>query len=293
MTIIDQDSLNAVFASVEGDGGFDGPSLSTARRLGARRNLVLLSFPPKAAGTFFRSMVIDAIDGQLVRVTHAQGGRDATPYLPTFINYFSGGITPHTLVSHVHMLALPANLNFLEAFGIQPVVMMRSIPDMLASYWDMLESDDNALSDGVNCHIPPGFRELPQSQKAEFLINILAPWYVNFYAGWLDYAGRHPERVCLLDYRDFVRDTPGTLGRALEAIGLSRSREVCEAAGRRMWELRREYRFNVGRSGRGARYFSCRQLEQLRLQLGFYPVLAEHADELIGAADDAGWQAAG
>ena len=293
MTIIDQDSLNAIFASVEGDGRFDGASLSTARRLGARRNVVLLAFPPKAAGTFFRSIVIDAIGGQLVRITQAQGGRDATPYLPTFINYFSGGITPHTLVSHVHMLALPANIHYLEAFGIKPVVMKRSIPDMLASYWGMLESDDNALLDGVNCHIPEGFRDLSKSQKADFLISVMGPWYVNFYAGWLDYAQRQPDRVCLLDYTDFIRDTPQTLSRALESIGLPRTQQTCEAAVTRMWELRREYRFNVGRSGRGIRYFSQQQLEQLRLLLGFYPVLREHADALIGTAGTQVLQQAG
>ena len=99
----------------------------------------MLAFAPKAAGTFFRTAIIHAIDGKIVRVTQASGGRDATPYLPTFVMYYSGGVTDNTLVAHIHMLALPANIHFLEAFDIRPIIMKRSIPDMLASYWDMLE----------------------------------------------------------------------------------------------------------------------------------------------------------
>jgi hypothetical protein len=111
----------------------------------------------------------------LLRAVHALGGRDATPYLPTFISYFSGNLTPQPMVAHMHMQALPANVNFLEAFDIRPIVMTRSIPDMLASYWDMLESDPESRKDGLNCLIPDDFPEMAQTRKADFLIDILGP----------------------------------------------------------------------------------------------------------------------
>ena len=34
---------------------------------------------------------ITAIGGQLVRTVHAQGGRDASFYMPTFVMYYAGG----------------------------------------------------------------------------------------------------------------------------------------------------------------------------------------------------------
>ena len=67
-----------------------------------------------------------------MRTVHAQGGRDASFYLPTFLMYYAGGFPARPLVTHVHMQALPANRHFIEALDLKPVIMMRAIPDMLA-----------------------------------------------------------------------------------------------------------------------------------------------------------------
>ena len=91
MPVLDSDAVNLVFKQPRPDGGFDGEPRVALRRLGKQRPCVILAFPPKAAGTYFRTAIIAAVGGQLVRVVHAQGGRDATPYLPTFVAYFSGG----------------------------------------------------------------------------------------------------------------------------------------------------------------------------------------------------------
>ena len=53
----------------------------------------------RAAGTFLRTAAVAAIDGQLIRVVHAQGGRDGQPYLPLFIAYYLGGMGSRPLVT--------------------------------------------------------------------------------------------------------------------------------------------------------------------------------------------------
>ena len=289
VTTLDVDSTSAIFCQVGIDGSFEAEHLETLKRLGKKRPLVMLAFPPKAAGTFLRSAIIYAIDGEIVRVVHAQGGRDAQPYLPTFINYFNGGLTDGPLVAHVHMLALPANLHFLEAFGIRPIIMKRSIPDMLASYWDMIESDAVALKDGLNCHIPENFPLLPDAAKADFLIDILAPWYVNYYAGWLRYAETNPDAICVLDYRDFLDDPAGTLSQALDHVHLPRTPAECMTAINLAWSRRSEFRFNKGEEGRGGHYFEAAHLARLTRLLGHYPSLAPHAEELLDTGLE--WQA--
>lgn len=281
MDALDPASLAAIFAPVGTDGSFPPRHLHTLRRLGELRRLVLLVFPPKAAGTFFRTAVIRAIDGQLVRVVHAQAGRDATPYLPTFVQYFQGGVTDKTLVSHVHMLALPANLKFLSAFLICPIVIKRSIPDMLASYWDMLDQVDDALLEGLNCRIPPSFRSMSHSAKADFMIDILAPWYVNYYAGWLNLADSNPEAVCLIDYRNIREDAVAVLQRCLDRVGMPRSREDCEVAVARTWNDRSQLRYNKGAEGRGDDYFRQVHMHRLSRMIGHYPVLARHRSDLL------------
>ena len=282
MVALSNEAVQAVFAPPENDGRFDASTGAFLRDLAGKRPVVLLAFPPKAAGTFFREAVNHAIGGQLVRAVHAQGGRDAQLYLPNFVAYFNGVMPDHVFVTHVHMQALAANIHFLETLGINPIVMMRSIPDMLASYWDMLDHDPLARADGLNCLIPENFPALDDAAKADFLTDIMGPWYASFFATWLAYAARAPDRVCLLHYRDFREDPAEALDCALEHAGLARPLEVCEAAIERATAQRQAFRFNKGERGRGHGYLEAAHLARLERQLGHYPNLAPHLDELLG-----------
>jgi hypothetical protein len=281
MSTLQSEIDEAIYTLPDPDGMFAPAQQHLLRTLGAKRKAVVLVFPPKAAGTFLRTAVIKAVDGQLVRVVHAQAGRDATPYLPTLVRYFDGGITDKTLVTHIHMLALPANIHLLSAFAIKPAVMVRNIPDMLASYWDMLEADDHALHDGLNCHIPANFRVLPTNSKADFIVDVLAPWYVNFYAGWITRAAMAPEDVSLVDFRDLKQNPAEVIAGILKHVGLPGDAETCAAAVAKAWEIRTNLRFNKGVAGRGAAYFRPVHLTRLSRMLGHYPVLANWRGVLL------------
>ncbi len=93
------------------------------------------------------------------------------------------------------MQALTANQKFIEAFDLKPVIMLRPIPDMLASYCDMLEHDPAALAEGLNGRIPPAFTAWDRARKTDFLIDMLGPWYASYFATWLNYAAQAPRRV--------------------------------------------------------------------------------------------------
>lgn len=281
MAALSEALVEAALEPLLPDGSFSREQLQLLHRLGAQRKAVVLAFPPKSAGTFFRSAIISAVDGQLVRVVHALGGRDATPYLPTLLEYYAGGVTEKTLVTHVHMLGLPANIHMLSAFRIRPIIIKRNIPDMLASYWDMLDSDADAFLSGLNCSIPEGFRSWPNSAKADFMVDMLGPWYVKYYAGWLGRAQADPESVCVIDYTDLKDDPVAVLQRCMKFVGLPRSREACEAAVVFAWDRRRSLRFNKGVEGRGLTYLRSVHFNRLSRMMGYYPVLESHRHDLL------------
>lgn len=282
MVAVSAESFQAIFEMPRPDGGFDGQTRLHLRRLGHKRPLVLLAFPPKAAGTFLREAALRAVNGQLVRLVHAQGGRDGQIYMPTLIAYYHGAMPDRVLVGHVHMQALPANIQMLETFDIRPVIMVRAIPDMLASYWDMLEVDPVARTEGLNCLIPPNFLEMSRAAKADFMVDIMGPWYASYFATWMAYAETDPDRVCVLHYRDFKADPVEALETALEHAGFNCSPERCETAIEIARSKPAETRFNKGRSGRGASYFGPEHLARIERQLGHYANLAPHMDELLG-----------
>jgi len=280
--IFDIEATQAAFSVAACDGAYDSDFANYLAELGQSRRSIVLVFPPKAAGTYLRSAAIVASSGALVRTVYAQGGRDASFYLPTFLLYYAGGFPARTMVTHVHMQALPANRHFMDALGLKPVIMVRAIPDMLASYWDMLDSDlspDNWL----NAQVPDHFADMTHQAKGDFLIDMFGPWYASYYASWLDYADAAPGRVLVLDYDDFRADPAAVLERLLAHSGVPRDRAHCRQALDAVWEDRQAFRFNQGVSGRGAERFTAYQIERLRRQLSYYPGLADKTERLIPA----------
>jgi hypothetical protein len=282
IAVDEAEAINAAFTLPLSDGTFDGRLGATLHRLSLARPSLILCFAPKAAGTFLRTAAIEAVNGQLVRIVHAQGGRDAQPYLPTFIAYYLGKLTERVLVGHAHMQALPANRNFIEALNLRPVIMLRALPDMLASYWDMLESDPAARAEGLNCAIPDGFVAMSRDDKADFLTDMVAPWYASYFASWLRFADDEPGRVCVLTYRDFVASPAATLHLALSHARLGQPQVVCQAALDKVWKERLTLRFNHGVEGRGRRYFSPSRISRMARLLSHYDIPRAAWDVLMG-----------
>jgi len=282
---LDAPAIAAAFSQPDNDGSFSGELETYLKGLGKSCPAVLFAFAPKAAGTFLRTAAVRAINGQLVRTVYAQGGRDAQPYLPIFIRYYLGLLGERPLVTHVHMQALPANRRFIETLDLKPIVMIRPIKDMLASYWDMLESDDQALLDGLNCRFPPDFRGLSRERKADFLVDMLGPWYASYFATWLQYADDDPDRVCVLNYDELQSSPERVLEKALAHAGLTRPPEVCAAAVHLVWQEREKHRFHRGETGRGSDYFSPRHIACIDRMLSYYSALDRFADRLAGQTD--------
>lgn len=272
---------NAAFAPPNCDGSFEPDFAAYLKDLGATRATVVLAFAPKAAGTFLRSACVTAARGALVRTVHAQGGRDASFYLPTFLLYYAAGFPSRPLVTHVHMQALPANRHFMDTLGLRPVIMIRAIPDMLASYADMLDRDPHSPDNWLNFRVPPHYADLPGEAKGDFLIDMAGPWYASYFATWMEYAAEAPERVLALDYDDFIADPVMTLEAVLAHSGMKQPRQTCQAALDAVWEERGEHRFNKGVSGRGRTRFTKEQRARLERQLDFYPNLAGLKSKLI------------
>jgi hypothetical protein len=169
----------------------------------------------------------------------------------------------------------------MDTLGLKPVIMIRAIPDMLASYGDMLERDPHSPDNWLNFRLPPHYLELSPEAKGDFLVDMAGPWYASYFATWMEYAAEAPERVLALEYDNFTADPAGTLEKLLIHSGMPQTRQTCQWALDAVWEQREEYRFNKGISGRGRSRFTRDQIARLERQLDFYPNLAALKHKLI------------
>jgi len=282
LTPFNPEVADAIFTPLAGDGHFDPDIAQYLGELGQARPSVVLAFPPKAAGTYLRSAAISAVGGQLVRTVQAQGGRDATFYLPTFILYYTSGIPARPLVTHVHMQALAANRHFMEALDLRPVVMIRALPDMLASYLEELEDQPLRPDKWLNIKVPSGYAGFSAERKADFVIEMIVPWYVSFFSTWLDY-GKADARVLFLDYDEFRATPAANLESVLAHSRIPRSLQQCQAALDEVWEERATFRYNKGVSGRGRARFTASQMDRMRRIIDYYANLGPIVGRLIPA----------
>ena len=281
--VIDSNVVQAVFAQPDPEGVFERDYVTYLRSIGARRPVLFLAFAPKVAGTFFRQAAMEAVGGALFRTSHAQGGRDGTPYLPNLLACYLDKDLPEIIV-HIHMQAFLANRHLLSALGIRPVIMLRNLPDTLASFLDMLESDPVARAQCLNCVVPDNFVELSRAQKLDFVLDIILPWYASYFASWKSFVDEAPEQICVLRYSDFCQNPAESVRMALVHAGFTVSGDTCVAAVERVWPNRDKLRYNKGKQGRGAGYFSASQLAEIARKLSHYPQLDAWMPDLIGSA---------
>jgi hypothetical protein len=280
--VIDSNVIQAVFAQPDPEGVFERDYATYLRSIGARRPVLFLAFAPKVAGTFFRQAAMEAVNGALFRTSHAQGGRDGTPYLPNLLACYLDKDLPEIIV-HIHMQAFLANRHLLSALGIRPVIMLRNLPDTLASFLDMLETDPVARAQCLNCVAPANFVELSRAQKLDFVLDIILPWYASYFGSWKSFVDEEPEQVCVLRYSDFCQDPAESVRAALVHAGFTASSDTCVAAVERVWPNRDKLRYNKGKEGRGASYFSASQIAEIGRKLSHYPQLDAWMPDLMGS----------
>lgn len=277
---LDSNSIIAILSQPNPDGSYPTDLGSYLADVSGRRRVVLLSFPPKCGGTFLRASAVYAVDGHLYRACYAQGGREAQFYLPVFLKYYLDDTAPN-MVTHVHMQALPGNCNFIRALNLKPVTMLRSISDMLVSYHDMFLHEDGMLLENVSCKVPNSYPGLSQKEQADFLIYMMAPWYVAYYGSWIEYAASEPERVLVLNFKDLHNKPTDMLYKIMTHSGFDCDEQHCQRCVDMVWQKKDNLRYNKGVSGRGRDFFLPQHFAHLEKLLSQYPVLKPYREELL------------
>jgi hypothetical protein len=287
---IPQAALQLLFIQPSIHGDFPAHIVEQVARLRRARPYIFLAFPPKCGGTFIRDVLGRACGAGLSRPGHALGGRDVTPYLPTLAIQLLSPTGPACLMTHAHMIGHYANVQLLNLFGIKPVVMKRSIPDMLCSFSDMVEQEATDNSGGYNwsllCGVPtdPGFLRLSKEARRDVLVFHQAPWYIQFYASWLRAARDRRIAVHWTSFEAFRADPVATIGGILDFYGLSQlsasvPRLVAEAEASKA-----RLRFNRGVCGRGSAFLAPEHLAHLHRLAAGYPDIDFVAEGLLPAA---------
>lgn len=286
---IPQAALQLLFIQPSIHGDYPPHIVEQVARLRRARPYIFLVFPPKCGGTFIRDVLGRACGAGLSRPGHALGGRDVTPYLPTLAIQLLSPTGPACLMTHAHMIGHHANIQLLNLFGIKPVVMKRSIPDMLCSFSDMVEQEATDASGGYNwsllCGVPtdPSFLGLSKDARRDFLVFHQAPWYIQFYASWLRAARARRIDVHWTSFEDFRADPVAAITGILDFYGLAHLSASVPKLVEEAEASKGRLRFNRGVSGRGLAFLTPEHLAHLHRLAAGYPDIDFVAEKLLPA----------
>jgi hypothetical protein len=272
-----QAGLQLLYVNPDIHGNFSPEIVEQVRRLRQDRCYVVLAFPPKCGGTFIREVVgrLSGAGPSPVRLGHALGGRDVSPYLPLLALQMMSPTGPKAFMTHAHMIAYQSNVQLLNLFGMKPVVMKRSIPDMLCSFADMAQTEGlkgGAYNSSLLCavHTDASFLALDAQARLDFLVFHQAPWYFQFYASWLRAHRTGQIPVHWTDYDGFRADPRRTISGILEYYGLKDRLSAVPQALAHAQANKASLRFNKGVSGRGAQTLNTDHMRHLhRLAAGY------------------------
>jgi hypothetical protein len=167
---------------------------------------------------------------------------------------------------HQHCRYSQSTRLIIEKLGITPVLQYRNIFDTVVSFYDhcngMQLAFPMAYMDEKN------WKELDNERRMDFIIDLIVPWFFNFYAGWFSSDLFKDGKIILVSYDDLVAHPHAEVKRILARIGIEKTDDEINSA--ILLSQDGKIRKNVGTSGRSA-CLSPEQRQRIRTLAGYYP----------------------
>ena len=165
-----------------------------------------------------------------------------------------------------HVRASQVTLEALDIFRVTTIVQIRNIFDIIMSLRDHLACGE---FDGSMAYVDARFLRQSHDEQLDFIIDLMIPWYVNFFVSWSEAESTMGVRLFWLRYEELTGAPVAVLTRLCDHVGLDPDRLRIEVA--LAEAAAKPTRFNRGIAGRGASGLSEAQKNRVRAQAAHYP----------------------
>jgi hypothetical protein len=237
----------------------------TRRHLASGDDLIFASMP-KSASQYLERLILAGLGDhwQSVRGKYTNGGSQMFQSAAVMMRKVP---LRRRALCYGHMLYCDHNRRVWQRTIVtkRAIVSIRNLPDALLSYRDHVDTHGYGPLDlRVGREHAEGFScwsHLSRSEKNDYLVYFIAPWYFTFLDGWL--AAREAGwRIELVRFEELIANPTNVTLHALSKLGLSgETTRVIKAS-----ETKRN--FNRGTTGRGSGEFCPEHFEHLRRLAG-------------------------
>jgi hypothetical protein len=176
---------------------------------------IFLSPLQKSGSTWLHQVLLSTL-GYLPISCSSEQFPDDLLHWRRMMDFAAGGF-----VARNHIPARPENLWLLQAFRINPIVLVRDPRQILWSWVHHL-SRANRHNEGytTTVHSPPDqWFSAPVEKRVDWVIEHHLSKFCDWISGWVDAAAANLD-VLFIDYRDLLRDMPETVRRILAHQGI-------------------------------------------------------------------------
>ena len=206
------------------------------KKLSCDHKHILLACMPKSGSTYLTSLIQHLPRFQSANLVGTYEGREQELASEQLI-----GFHRMNYVAQHHVRYHRATQNYIDQFSLVPIVLVRNLHDVVYSTYDHLVRESTV---GPAAVVPRDLIGRPEEEVLSFIVDMMIPWYFNFYYSWQQCADK-----LVLNYNNWIGDPVGTLrligvhvGFSLNDDDVRRSVEMTKGA---------NVRFNKGISGRG------------------------------------------
>jgi hypothetical protein len=229
-----------------------------------RKHAALIS-APKSGSTWLSSILISLLGWQVMHLLPHFGRREQELDMHRLLltkrnkNIISPGV--HTRYSG-------ETTNLLNVGNAHAILQFRSIFDMVVSFKDHMNGESVKWS--MAYMDPDTWKSFNETEQLDFVVDMVVPWYFNFYCGWMDSDFiKNKERALIVTYEEMKKDTVAVVSKVCKFLGEPKSDDEIRAAIDHSNSLRT--RKNKGIVGRGKSQLNDAQRQRIIYYTRFYP----------------------
>jgi Sulfotransferase domain len=231
------------------------------------RFIILAAYPRSACN--YISYLISETEGYARRkLSWGSGFFHETIYLPKLID----NLTKKTIVTQ-HIRANSEIRSIIQEFDLKITILVRNIFDVIISYNDFIKKHENGwspLDPDRGGNFPEFCKEyfnFEDSKKYDYIIEMVVPWYISFYASWYNYTiAEKTIKGIWLSYEKFFEDQKSSLLKIFEFYNVEANETVIEELIKRNLKVN----YNKGYSGRG-KLLTNSQKNRVKYYTSFFP----------------------
>ena len=231
-----------------------------------KNGLILIAAYPRSASNYLSYLISETLGYERRKLSMGTGFFHETIYLPKLVD----SLATNSVVTQ-HIRANSELRSFIHELDLRIIILVRNIFDVIVSYNDYITKHGWSPIDPDKGSTYPEFCKdyfnFDDSIKFDYIIDMVVPWYISFYASWYNYTVAEDNiKGIWITYDRLFDDQKSSLLKIFEFY----DKEADESVLENLIKSKLKVNYNKGYSGRG-QLLTDSQKERVKKYTSFFP----------------------